>query len=87
MSFKVFHQSAWEDYLYWLEHDRKILKRVNLMIKEIERDPYHGIGKPEALKHDLSGWWSRRITAEHRIVYRVREDELHIASLRYHYSR
>lgn len=87
MKYKVFHQTAWEDYLFWTGQDKKILKRINLLIKDIERNPYEGIGKPEALKHTLSGWWSRRITDEHRIVYRVQEDELHIASLRYHYSR
>ena len=82
---KVFHQNAWEDYLYWLQQDKKIIKRINLLIKDIERTPFEGIGKPEALKHNLSGWWSRRITDEHRIVYRVQGDELHIAALRYHY--
>ena len=87
MKYKVFHQSAWEDYLYWLNRDKKIIKRINLLIKDIERSPYEGIGKPEALKHNLSGWWSRRITDEHRLVYRVKTNELHIASLRYHYSR
>ena len=83
---KVFHQNAWEDYLYWLQQDKKTIKRINLLIKDIERTPFEGIGKPEALKHNLSGWWSRRITDEHRIVYRVQEDEIHIAALRYHYS-
>ena len=83
----VFHQTAWEDYLYWLAQDKKLVKRINLLIKDIERSPYEGIGKPEALKHNLSGWWSRRITDEHRMVYRVKEDELHMVSLRYHYSR
>lgn len=87
MNFKVFHQSAWEDYLYWLEQDRKIFKRIKLLITDIERSPYEGIGKPEALKHNLSGWWLRRITDEHRIVYRIKNDELHLASLRYHYSK
>ena len=87
MKYKVFHQTAWEDYLYWLEQDKKTLKRINLLIKDIERSPYEGIGKPEALKHNLSGWWSRRITDEHRIVYRVKDDALHLASLRYHYSK
>ena len=83
---KVFHQNAWEDYLYWIRQDKKTLKRINLLIRDIERTPFEGIGKPEALKHNLSGWWSRRITDEHRIVYRVQGDELHIAALRYHYS-
>ena len=83
----VFHQTAWEDYLFWIGHDKKMLKRINLLIRDIERSPYVGIGKPEGLKHNLSGWWSRRITDEHRIVYRVEDDELHIASLRSHYTR
>ena len=83
---KVFHQNAWEDYLYWQKQDKKLLKHINLLIKDIERSPYKGLGKPEALKHNLSGWWSRRITDEHRIVYRVQGDELHIVALRYHYS-
>jgi toxin YoeB len=86
MKYKVFHQNAWEDFLYWLEQDKKMIKRINLLIKNIERSPYEGIGKPEALNHDLSGWWSRRINDEHRMVYRVQRDELHISSLRYHYS-
>ena len=83
---KIFHQNAWEDYLYWQKQDKKLLKRINLLIKDIERSPYEGLGKPEALKHNLSGWWSRRITDEHRMVYRVRDDELHTVVLRYHYS-
>ncbi|MBS3947517.1 MAG: Txe/YoeB family addiction module toxin [Dethiobacter sp.] len=87
MKYKVFHQNAWEDYLFWIAQDKKILKRINLLIEDIERDPYEGIGKPEALKHNLSGWWSRRIDDEHRIVYRVKDEALHIASLRYHYSK
>lgn len=87
MKVKVFHQTGWEDHLFWLGQNKKILKRVNLLIKDIERSPYEGLGKPEALKHSLSGWWSRRITDKHRIVYRVQDDELHIGSLRYHYSK
>lgn len=83
----VFHDSAWEDYLHWLGQDKKILKRINLLIRDVERSPYEGIGKPDALRHNLSGWWSRRITDEHRMVYRVSDDELHLASLRSHYSR
>ena len=84
---KVFHQAAWEDYVYWLEQDKKILKRINRLLTAIEQDPYEGIGKPEALKYNLSGWWSRRIDDEHRMVYRIKDDSLHIASLRYHYKR
>ena len=85
MKYKVFHKTAWEDYLYWIEQDKKIVKRINLLIKDIECSPYEGVGKPEALKHNLSGWWSRRINDEHRIIYRIRGNELHLASLRYHY--
>ncbi len=82
----IFPEQAWEDYLYWQKTDRKILKRVNLLIREISREPFEGIGKPEALKHALSGYWSRRINDEHRIVYKVKADMLLIAQLRYHYD-
>ena len=81
----VFSGQAWEDYLFWQKTDRKTLLRINSLIKEIERSPYEGIGKPEPLKHALSGYWSRRINEEHRIVYRVTDDALLIAQLRYHY--
>lgn len=80
-----FSDEAWEDYLHWQHADKKILKRVNELIKAIERDPFVGIGKPEPLKHAFSGYWSRRITKEDRIVYRVEGDILMIAQLRYHY--
>lgn len=82
----VFSDEAWNDYQYWIANDRRILKRINLLIKEIRHDPFSGLGKPESLKHNLSGYWSRRITEEHRIVYRVSGDELMIAQLRYHYK-
>ncbi len=81
----LFSEVAWEDYLYWQATDRQILKRINLLIREIQRSPHEGIGKPEPLKHSLSGYWSRRINDEHRIVYKVEGDELRIAQLRYHY--
>ena len=81
----VFAEKAWEDYLYWQSTDRKILKRINTLIKNITRSPFEGIGKPEPLKHALSGYWSRRINDEHRIVYKVKDDALLIAQLRYHY--
>lgn len=81
----IFAEQAWEDYLYWQKSDKKLLKRVNSLIKEIQRDPFEGIGKPEPLKHALSGYWSRRINDEHRIVYRIKDDALLIAQLRYHY--
>ncbi|HAK47338.1 MAG TPA: Txe/YoeB family addiction module toxin [Spirochaeta sp.] len=81
----VFAEPAWEDYLYWQNQDRKILKRVNNLIKEISINPYEGAGKPEKLKHNYAGYFSRRITDEHRIVYRVDSDSLLMAQLRYHY--
>jgi len=81
----IFSEHAWDDYLYWQDTNRKILRRINNMIKETTRNPFEGIGKPEPLKHALSGYWSRRITEEHRFVYKVFKDSLHIAQLRYHY--
>ncbi len=81
----IFSEHAWEDYLYWQKTDKKILKRINLLIKETQRSPCDGIGKPEPLKHALSGYWSRRINDEHRFVYKTTEDALFIAQLRYHY--
>lgn len=81
----VFAENAWQDYLYWQAHDKKILKRINQLIQEIQREPFVGVGKPEPLKHALSGYWSRRINDEHRIVYKVEQDALLIAQLRHHY--
>ena len=81
----LFDENAWEDYQYWLSHDIKILKRINELIKDIMQNPFTGIGKPEPLKHALKGYWSRRITHEHRIIYKVAGDTLFIAQLRYHY--
>ena len=81
----IFSENAWEDYLYWQLIDRKILKRINLLVQDIKRTPYDGIGKPEPLKHALSGYWSRRINDEHRIIYRIVDDSLFIAQLRHHY--
>jgi len=81
----VFSERAWEDYLYWQRTDRKILKRVNSLIQDIVRSPTQGIGKPEPLKHALSGYWSRRIDQEHRIVYKATDDAILFAQLRYHY--
>ncbi len=81
----VFADNAWEDYLYWQKHDRKMVDRINGLIQEVKRDPFHGVGKPEPLRHALAGFWSRRITDEHRMVYRVEGDALHLAQLRYHY--
>jgi len=81
----IFSDNAWEDYLYFQTQDKKTLKRINLLIKEIQRTPFEGVGKPEQLKHALSGYWSRRINQEHRIVYKVHENDLLIAQLRHHY--
>ena len=81
----IFAEQAWEDYLHWQEIDKKMLKRINLLIKETSRTPFAGIGKPEGLKHALAGYWSRRINDEHRMVYKVDGDYLLIAQLRYHY--
>ena len=80
-----FSDDAWDDYLYWQQHDKKILKKINRLIKEIQRDPFEGIGEPEPLKYNWSGYWSRRITIEHRLVYKVSDDSLMIAQCRYHY--
>lgn len=82
----VWDENAWEDYLWWQAQDRKVLKRINALIKDIERNGNEGIGKPEPLKHGLSGFWSRRITDEHRLVYRVNGEEVWIAACRYHYE-
>jgi toxin YoeB len=84
---KVFADQAWEDYLYWKIQDRNIIKRINALVKDAERSPYEGIGKPEALKHSLAGYWSRRINDEHRMVYKVENDSLLLAQLRYHYEQ
>lgn len=81
----AFHPLAWEDYLYWRESDSKILKKLNALIRECRRTPFTGTGKPEPLKNEFQGWWSRRIDQEHRLVYRVRGEVLEIAQCRYHY--
>ena len=81
----IFAEQAWQDYLHWQATDRQRILRINALINEIMRQPFSGIGKPEPLKHALQGYWSRRIDSEHRIVYRVSEDSLPIAQLRYHY--
>lgn len=82
-----FTENAWEDYLYWQKMDKKIVRRINDLIKEIKRSPFEGVGKPEPLKYDLSGKWSRRITDEHRLVYQVEGENLIVFTCRYHYSR
>ena len=81
----VFSSQAWDDYLYWQRTDRKVLKRINDIIREITRTPFEGIGRPEALRHALAGYWSRRIDDEHRLVYKVDKEAVLIAQLRYHY--
>jgi toxin YoeB len=81
----IFSEHAWNDYLHWQKSDKKILKRINTVIKDIQRSPFKGIGKPEPLKHALSGYWSRRINDEHRLVYKISGDSILIAQLRYHY--
>lgn len=81
----VFHEQAWEDYLHWQATDLKLLVRLNGLIKECTHTPFNGTGKPEPLFGPLSGWWSRRITQEHRLVYRPSEGDLLIAQCRFHY--
>ena len=83
----LFSERAWEDYLHWQQFDRKILKKVNALLQDISRDdPYQGIGKPEPLKHAFSDFWSRRITDEHRLVYRISGNAIEVAQARYHYQ-
>jgi toxin YoeB len=82
----VFTESAWNDYQWFQEHDRKLLKRLNQLIRDAVRSPFQGIGKPEPLKADLSGYWSRRINEEHRLVYRAAENDLLIIACRFHYE-
>ena len=81
-----FKNESFEDYLYWQAQDRKTLKRINLLIRDIDRNGHVGIGKPEPLKHQFQGLWSRRIDDEHRLVYRIEGNELHIFSCRFHYD-
>ena len=81
----IFSEQAWSDSLYWQQNDKKILKRINTLIESIRRSPFEGIGKPEPLKHQFSGYWSRRIDTEHRLIYRIESDAILIAQLRYHY--
>ena len=82
----LFSEQAWGDYQYWLATDKKLTKRINQLIRDTTRDPFCGIGKPEPLRHQLKGYWSRRINEEHRMVYRVKDDVLMVAQLRYHYE-
>lgn len=80
-----FSDPAWDDYLYWQTHDKATLKRINNLLRDIQRTPFEGIGKPEPLKHHLTGFWSRRIDEEHRLVYAVQDDTVLVAQCRYHY--
>ena len=82
---KKFTDEAWDDYQYWIENDKNILKRINRLIKDIDRNPYEGIGKPEPLKANLQGYWSRRIDSEHRIIYAVENELIVYISFRFHY--
>lgn len=83
----IWSTTAWEDYLYWQKVNKKIMIRINTLIKSCLRTPFAGIGKPESLKGDLQGCWSRRITSEHRLVYKTHKDNLWIISCRYHYGK
>jgi len=84
---KLFTDEAWKDYIYWFENDKKQLKKINDLIKEIDRTPYNGIGKPEPLKYDMNGYWSRRIDHEHRLVYAIDNDSVVFIAFRYHYAK
>ncbi len=81
----VWQENAWDDYLYWQKNDKSKVKRINELVKDYQRNKFEGIGKPEPLKENLSGLWSRRIDNEHRIVYRIQENRLHIIQCRFHY--
>lgn len=83
----TFSKNSWEDYISWQTEDKKVLKRINKLIIDIQRTPYEGIGNPEPLKYDLSGFWSRRIDREHRLVYQVVDNEILIYSCKYHYNK
>lgn len=82
----VFVEESWEDYLYWQKTDKKMLQKINALLKDIARTPFSGIGKPEALKHKYRGFWSRRIDQEHRLIYKIHEDEIQIVKCRFHYD-
>ena len=83
---KIWDDEAWEDYLYWQTQDKKTLRRINQLLKDIERNPYEGIGKPEALKHELQGFWSRRIDETNRLIYSIENDRIEIFQCRTHYE-
>jgi toxin YoeB len=82
----LFFSKAWDDYLYWQQTDKKVLKKIKDLIKEVSRNPYEGTGKPEPLKHAYAGYWSRRITDEHRLIYKVEGTTVKIVQMRYHYD-
>ena len=82
----LWHEVAWEEHLWWQTQDKKTIRRINMLIKDMQRNPFEGIGKPEPLKGDLSGWWSRRIDDDNRIVYRVKDNALVIANCKNHYE-
>ena len=82
----VFVEESWEDYLYWQKTDKQKLKRINELLKDISRNPFEGIGKPEPLRHKYAGFWSRRIDEEHRLIYKVSEDEIQVIKCRFHYD-
>ena len=84
---KLFTDDAWKDYVFWFENDKKQLKKINELIKEIDRTPFEGNGKPEALKYDMKGYWSRRIDHEHRLVYKVDDDSIVFIAFRFHYTK
>ena len=81
----IFSDKAWDEYMYWQQTDKQILKKINQLIRDIKREPFDGIGKPEPLKYELSGFWSRRISDEHRLVYEVSDNYIAIVSCRFHY--
>lgn len=83
---KLFSDIAWEDYTSWLDEDKKIIKKINTILKDIERNPFDGLGKPEPLRNELSGYWSRRITEKHRLIYKVYEDKVYIIGCKGHYD-
>ncbi|MFQ1017399.1 Txe/YoeB family addiction module toxin [Gilliamella sp. Occ3-1] len=83
---KLFSDESWHDYFYWQKIDKKVIKRINELIKDISRTPFSGLGKPEALKFNLSGYWSRRISGEHRLIYKIENNCIIILSCRYHYE-